>query len=125
MATKIEFGDVRLEALETPGHSPEGISLVVFDKAVDANKPHAVFAGDTLFLGDVGRPDLMASIGVTADELANMLYDSLRDKLLKLPDDTLVYPAHGAGLMCGRALSDEAVSTLGQQRHDNYALQPI
>ncbi|MGI9429980.1 MAG: MBL fold metallo-hydrolase [Bythopirellula sp.] len=121
----IDFGDVRLETLETPGHTPEGISLVVYDNAVDANQPHAVFTGDTLFLGDVGRPDLMASIGVTAEELAHMLYDSLREKLLKLPDATLVYPAHGAGSMCGRALSDEAVSTLGQQKHDNYALQPM
>ncbi len=121
----IEFGDVRLETLETPGHTPEGISLVVYDKAVDAEKPYAVFTGDTLFLGDVGRPDLMASIGVTADELGNMLYDSLREKILKLPDETLVYPAHGAGSMCGKALSDEAVSTLGQQRRDNYALQPM
>lgn len=121
----IEFGNVRLQTLETPGHTPEGISLVVYDKAVDADKPYAVFTGDTLFLGDVGRPDLMASIGVTADELGNMLYDSLREKILKLPDETLVYPAHGAGSMCGKALSDEAVSTLGQQRRDNYALQPM
>lgn len=121
----IEFGDVRLQVLETPGHTPEGISLVLFDKATDADKAYAVFTGDTLFLGDVGRPDLMASVGVTAEELASMLYDSLHEKLLKLPDETLVYPAHGAGSMCGRALSDEAVSTLGQQRNDNYALQPM
>ena len=121
----IEFGDVVLKTLETPGHTPEGISLVVFDLAVDAEKPYAVFTGDTLFLGDVGRPDLMASIGVTADELGNMLYDSLRDKILTLPDETLVYPAHGAGSMCGKALSDEEFSTLGQQRRDNYALQPM
>ena len=122
---KIEFGDVVLKTLETPGHTPEGISLVLYDKAVDAEKPYAVFTGDTLFLGDVGRPDLMASIGVTADELGNMLYDSLRDKILALPDETLVYPAHGAGSMCGKALSDEEFSTLGQQRRDNYALQPM
>ncbi len=78
-----------------------------------------------MFLGDVGRPDLFASIGVTAHELAEMLYDSLQNKLLKLPDKTLVYPAHGAGSMCGKALSDEAVSTLGEQRRYNYALQPM
>lgn len=121
----IEFGQVKFETLETPGHTPEGISLVVYDLATAPDKPYAVFTGDTLFLGDVGRPDLMASIGVTADELANQLYDSLHDKILKLPDDILVYPAHGAGSMCGRSLSSEAVSTLGQQRQDNYALQPM
>lgn len=121
----IEFGDVRLEAMETPGHTPEGITLLAFDKATDSKNPHAIFTGDTLFLGDVGRPDLFASIGVTAHELAEMLYDSLQNKLLKLPDETLVYPAHGAGSMCGKALSDEAVSTLGEQKLYNYALQPM
>jgi glyoxylase-like metal-dependent hydrolase (beta-lactamase superfamily II)/rhodanese-related sulfurtransferase len=121
----IEFGDVRLESMETPGHTPEGITLLAFDKTTDPKNPHAIFTGDTLFLGDVGRPDLFASIGVTAHELAEMLYDSLQNKLLKLPDKTLVYPAHGAGSMCGKALSDEAVSTLGEQRLYNYALQPM
>lgn len=121
----IEFGDVRLVAMETPGHTPEGITILAFDKATDPKNPHAIFTGDTLFLGDVGRPDLFASIGVTAHELAEMLYDSLQNKLLKLPDETLVYPAHGAGSMCGKALSDEAVSTLGEQRLYNYALQPM
>lgn len=121
----IEFGDVRLEAMETPGHTPEGITILAFDKAKDPKNPYAIFTGDTLFLGDVGRPDLFASIGITAHELAEMLYDSLQNKLLKLPDKTLVYPAHGAGSMCGKALSDEAVSTLGEQRLYNYALQPM
>lgn len=121
----VEFGDVRLEALETPGHTPEGITILAFDKAKDAEQPYAAFTGDTLFIGDVGRPDLLASIGVTADELAEMLYDSLNNKLLKLPDETLVYPAHGAGSMCGKTLSDEAVSTIGEQRKYNYALQPM
>ncbi len=121
----LSLGRVRLEALETPGHTPEGISILVFDPQHDKERPYAVFTGDTLFLGDVGRPDLLASIGVTADELANMLYDSLRNKLLKLPDETLVYPAHGAGSMCGKSLSTEAVSTLGEQRKYNYALQPM
>lgn len=121
----IRFGSVRLEALETPGHTPEGLSILAFDEATDKEKPYAVFTGDTLFLGDVGRPDLLASIGVSADELADMLYDSLHHKLLKLPDETLVYPAHGAGSMCGKQLSDEAVSTLGEQRRYNYALQPM
>lgn len=122
---QLELGQIRLQALETPGHTPEGISLVLYDLQQDPEKPYAVFTGDTLFLGDVGRPDLLASIGVTADELANMLYESLHDKLLKLPDETLVYPAHGAGSMCGKSLSTEAVSTLGQQRKYNYALQPM
>src|SRR3954454_18636653 len=81
--------------------------------------------GDTLFIGDVGRPDLLASIGVTADELADMLYDSLRQKLLVLPDATLVYPAHGAGSLCGKNLSTDTVSTIGEQKKFNYALQPM
>lgn len=121
----LEFGDVRFSIRETPGHTPEGVSIVVFDLAVSDTRPHAVFTGDTLFVGDVGRPDLMASVGVTATELAGQLYDSLHDKLLQLPDDTLVYPAHGAGSMCGKNLSSETFSTIGQQRRQNYALQPM
>jgi len=121
----VEFGKVRLSILETPGHTPEGISILVYDLDKSDREPHAVLTGDTLFIGDVGRPDLLASIGVTADELADMLYDSLHNKLMKLPDETLVYPAHGAGSMCGKHLSDEAFSTLGDQRRYNYALQPM
>lgn len=121
----IEFGNVRLESLETPGHTPEGLTILAFDKSEDNENPKAAFTGDTLFIGDVGRPDLLASIGVTADELAEMLYDSLHHKLMRLPDETLVYPAHGAGSMCGKALSDEAVSTIGEQKRYNYALQPM
>jgi len=121
----IDLGGVRLEAMETPGHTPEGITLLAFDSAPDDQNPYAMFTGDTLFLGDVGRPDLLASIGVTAHELAEMLYDSLHNKLLKLPGKTLVYPAHGAGSMCGKALSEEAVSTLDEQRRFNYALQAM
>ncbi len=122
---RIEFGDVRLEILETPGHTPEGISILVYDLAKNKEKPQAVLTGDTLFIGDVGRPDLLASIGVTADELSDMLYDSLTNKLVKLPDETLVYPAHGAGSMCGKNLSKETVSTIGEQKKFNYALQPM
>ena len=122
---RLEFGRVRLEALETPGHTPEAISILVFDLAQSAERPQAVLTGDTLFIGDVGRPDLLASIGVTADQLAGMLYDSLHEKLLKLPDETLVYPAHGAGSLCGKNMSKETVSTLGTQRRYNYALQPM
>ena len=121
----IEFGDVRLEIMETPGHTPEGISILVYDLAKSRTEPLAVLTGDTLFIGDVGRPDLLASIGVTADELADMLYDSITNKLVKLPDATLVYPAHGAGSMCGKSLSKETVSTIGEQKKFNYALQPM
>jgi hydroxyacylglutathione hydrolase len=120
----VEFGDVRLEVMETPGHTPEGISILVYDLAASGTEPMAVLTGDTLFIGDVGRPDLLASIGVTADELADMLYDSIA-KLVRLPDATLVYPAHGAGSLCGKSLSNETVSTMGEQRAFNYALQPM
>lgn len=122
---RLEFGDVRIEALETPGHTPEAISLLIFDLAKDAETPYGVLTGDTLFIGDVGRPDLLASIGFTSGELASMLFDSLHERLLPLPDETLVYPAHGAGSMCGRNLSSETVSTMGIQRRYNYALQPM
>ena len=120
----IELGAVRLKILETPGHTPEGISILVYDLAQSAERPHAVLTGDTLFIGDVGRPDLLASLGVTADELADMLYDSV-NKLARLPDETLVYPAHGAGSMCGKNLAKETVSTIGEQKKFNYALQPM
>src|SRR5262249_18275461 len=93
----VSLGSVRLTALETPGHSPESICILVHDRNKDANRPHAAMTGDTLFIGEVGRPDLRASLGWSADQLAGMLYDSLRDKLLTLPDETLVYPTHGAG----------------------------
>lgn len=122
---EIVMGSVKLKTLETPGHTPEGISILVYDLDENETQPKMILTGDTLFLGDVGRPDLLASIGVTADELASMLYDSLHEKILKLPDATLVYPAHGAGSMCGKSLSSEAVTTLGEQRRDNYALQPM
>ena len=120
----IELGDVRIRILETPGHTPEGISLLVYERTKSDTVPHAVLTGDTLFIGDVGRPDLLASIGVTADELAEMLFHSL-NKLRDLPDTTLVYPAHGAGSMCGKNLSKETVSTIGEQKKFNYALQPM
>ena len=121
----VELGRVRLKALETPGHTPESISLVVYDLDASETQPQAVLTGDTLFIGDVGRPDLRAALGWSAGELGGMLFDSLHKKLLALPDQSLVYPAHGAGSLCGKALSKETVSTLGEQRRSNYALQPM
>ncbi len=121
----LEFPGMRLEVLETPGHTIESISILLFDLQKDADKPYVVLTGDTLFIGDVGRPDLRASLGWTAQELGGHLYDSLHNKLLPLPDATLVYPAHGAGSLCGKNLSSDTVSTLGDQRHFNYALQPM
>src|SRR3954468_1794305 len=121
----LDFPGLRLEVLETPGHTIESISILVFDLRKDPDKPHAVLTGDTLFIGDVGRPDLRASLGWTADALGAQLYDSLHGKLLPLPDETLVYPAHGAGSLCGKQLSSDTVSSLGDQRRLNYALQPM
>lgn len=121
----IEFGSVRLKTLETPGHTAESISILVFDLDRSASEPYAVLTGDTLFIGDVGRPDLRVALGWTAAELGGLLYESLRTKLLPLPDQSLVFPAHGAGSLCGKALSRETVSTMGEQRRLNYALQPM
>ena len=121
----IEFGRVRLKALETPGHTPESISIVVFDLDRSESEPYAVLTGDTLFIGDVGRPDLRAALGWSATDLGALLFDSLQSKLLPLPDASLVYPAHGAGSLCGKAISKETVSTIGEQRRLNYALQPM
>jgi rhodanese-related sulfurtransferase/glyoxylase-like metal-dependent hydrolase (beta-lactamase superfamily II) len=121
----VEFGKVRLKALETPGHTPESISIEVFDLAKNAKEPHAVLTGDTLFVGDVGRPDLRAALGWSASDLGALLYESIQNKILPLPDASLVYPAHGAGSLCGKAISKETVSTIGEQRRLNYALQPM
>ena len=121
----LEFPGLRLQVLETPGHTIESISILVFDLAKDPAKPYAVLTGDTLFIGDVGRPDLRASLGWTANELGSHLYDSLHKQLMPLQDDALVYPAHGAGSLCGKNLSSDTVSSLGDQRRLNYALQPM
>jgi len=118
---RISLGDVQLEIRHTPGHTPESISIVVWEHADDA-VPYGVLTGDALFIGDVGRPDLLASLGFTRDELADQLYESLHGKLLTLPDATRVYPAHGAGSACGKNLSTETWSTIGNQRVENYAL---
>lgn len=119
----LEWGSLGIGVLETPGHTPEGVTLLVYDLDADRDKPKAALTGDTLFIGDVGRPDLMASAGHSAGDLAGQLYESLTAKLMKLPDDTLVYPAHGAGSLCGKALSNERCSTIGEQRRYNYALK--
>jgi hydroxyacylglutathione hydrolase len=120
----LEFGRVRLKVMETPGHTPESVSIIVYDLNASETEPHAVLTGDTLFIGDVGRPDLRVALGWSANQLGSMLYDSVH-KLLGLPDASLVYPAHGAGSLCGKAIGKETVSTLGEQRRLNYALQPM
>jgi glyoxylase-like metal-dependent hydrolase (beta-lactamase superfamily II)/rhodanese-related sulfurtransferase len=120
---ELRIGDVVLRALETPGHTPESISWLVIDTASDA--PHKLLTGDTLFIGDVGRPDLAGSRGYTPEQMAALLYDSLHQKLLTLDDSVEVWPAHGAGSACGRNISTERSSTIGQQRRMNYALQPM
>ena len=119
---RYSLGDVTLEFRHTPGHTPESMSIVVYEHA-DDDVPYGVMTGDTLFIGDVGRPDLLASIGFTREELADKLYDSLHDKLMTLPDATRVYPAHGAGSACGKNLSTELWSTIGDQKATNYALR--
>lgn len=121
---RISLGEVTLEIMETPGHTPESISVLVYEKAGDAT-PYGVLTGDALFIGDVGRPDLLASIGVSAEELGHELYDSIQNKLMGLADGTRVFPAHGAGSACGKNLSTERQSTIGEQRISNYACQPM
>jgi hydroxyacylglutathione hydrolase len=118
---ELSFGRCHLRFLETPGHTLESVSVVVTDLE-KADQPMAVLTGDTLFIGDVGRPDLSGDM--TPQQLAGMLYDSLHTKLLKLPDDVLVYPAHGAGSLCGRQMSSEHSSTIGKEKMSNYALRP-
>jgi rhodanese-related sulfurtransferase/glyoxylase-like metal-dependent hydrolase (beta-lactamase superfamily II) len=121
----LDFPGLRLQVLETPGHTIESISILVFDLRKNSAEPYAVLTGDALFIGDVGRPDLRASLGWSANDLGSHLYDSLHNKILRLPDETLVYPAHGSGSLCGKNLSSDTVSTLGVQRLMNYALQPM
>src|SRR6185369_4979616 len=117
----LQVGDVELRALATPGHTPESISWLI----VEEGRPLKVLTGDTLFIGDVGRPDLAGARGFTSQQMAAQLYDSLNTKLLTLPDDVEVWPAHGAGSACGRNISKETSSTIGVQRKTNYALQPM
>ena len=119
----LSLGDVTLEIRHTPGHTPESISIVISE--LPDSPPKAVLTGDALFIGDVGRPDLLTSVGRTADSLARDLYRSLQTQLLTLPDETLVYPAHGAGSACGKHLSAARSSTIGDERRTNYALAPM
>jgi glyoxylase-like metal-dependent hydrolase (beta-lactamase superfamily II)/rhodanese-related sulfurtransferase len=121
---ELTIGRVKLRILETPGHTPEGICVLVSDTEV-SDDPQKVLTGDTLFIGDVGRPDLAGAKGYTSQMMAGMMYDSLHEKLLRLADAVEVFPAHGAGSMCGKNLSTETSSTIGHQRKFNYALQPM
>lgn len=121
---ELSIGQIKLKFFETPGHTPEGICILA-ENLENRDAPLKLFTGDTLFIGDVGRPDLIGSKGFTAEEMGGMLYDSLRNKILPLPDETQVYPAHGSGSLCGKSLSKETWSTLGEQRKFNYALQPM
>jgi glyoxylase-like metal-dependent hydrolase (beta-lactamase superfamily II)/rhodanese-related sulfurtransferase len=121
---ELMIGRVKLRVLETPGHTPEGICILVIDTEV-SDQPQKVLTGDTLFIGDVGRPDLAGQKGYTPQMMAGMMYESLYEKLLRLDDAVEVFPAHGAGSMCGRNLSTETSSTIGEQRKLNYALQPM
>ncbi|MFN2531179.1 MAG: rhodanese-like domain-containing protein [Pyrinomonadaceae bacterium] len=120
---EIALGRLKLKFLETPGHTPEGICILVTDP--DQNEPLKLLTGDTLFVGDVGRPDLAGGKGYTPQMMAAMMYDSLHEKIMKLPDEVEVYPAHGAGSMCGRNMSKDRSSTIGEQRKFNYALKPM
>jgi hydroxyacylglutathione hydrolase len=118
---EIRLGGTVLRFLETPGHTPESMCLLVLQD----DRPVKVLTGDTLFIGDVGRPDLVSARGITPQQMAGMLFDSLHDKLLALPDATEVWPAHGAGSACGKNISQERSSTIGEQRRLNYMLQPM
>jgi hydroxyacylglutathione hydrolase len=121
---EIKLGSVTLRMMETPGHTPESISILVIDHEVSP-EPQKVLTGDTLFIGDVGRPDLAGGAGYTPQQMAELLYESLHGKLLKLQDAVEVYPAHGAGSLCGRNISKETSSTIGEQKRFNYALKPM
>jgi hydroxyacylglutathione hydrolase len=114
------IGEISITALHTPGHTPESTTYLLKDAA---GKPYCIFTGDTLFIGDVGRPDLAQQGGLTMEDMAGTLYDSLHSKILGLPDEVLIYPAHGAGSACGKNMSKETFDTLGNQKQQNYALK--
>jgi hydroxyacylglutathione hydrolase len=115
------LGKLKIKVLHTPGHTPESSCFLLFD---EHGKEHAIFTGDTLFVGDVGRPDLLDGV-MTREELASMLYDSLTRKIKTLPDSVIVYPAHGPGSACGKNIGKETQSTIGEQKKFNYALQDL
>ncbi|MDC0006881.1 MBL fold metallo-hydrolase [Winogradskyella sp.] len=117
---ELKVGKITIKVLHTPGHTLESVTYLLKD---ENGKDHAIFSGDTLFLGDVGRPDLAIKSNLTKEDLAEMLFDSLRNKIMTLPDDVIVYPAHGAGSACGKNLSKETVGVLGEQKKTNYALR--
>jgi len=117
---RLKLGDIEIEVLHTPGHTMESTTYLLRD---EQGLPHAIFSGDTLFLGDVGRPDLAQKSHLTIEDLASHLFDSLRNKIMTLPDETIVYPGHGAGSACGKNMSKETVGTLGDQKATNYALR--
>ena len=117
---EFKLGAITIKVLHTPGHTPESSCYLLID---ENGKNHALFSGDTLFLGDVGRPDLAIKSDVTKEDLAGMLYDSLRNKVMSLEDDVIVYPAHGAGSACGKNLSKETIGSIGDQKKTNYALR--
>lgn len=116
----LKLGNIEIKVLHTPGHTLESVTYLLIDSE---GKDHAIFSGDTLFLGDVGRPDLAIKSDLTKEDLAAMLFDSLRNKIMPLADDVIVYPAHGAGSACGKNLSKDTVDTLGNQKKTNYALR--
>lgn len=118
---RFKIGKVEIEAMHTPGHTMESTTYVIYDKK---EQPHAIFTGDTVFLGDVGRPDLaQKATNMTQEDLAGMLFDSIRNKILPLPDDVIIYPGHGAGSACGKNMSKETIGTLGHEKEHNYALR--
>src|SRR5204863_3940043 len=117
----LELGKLRIEVLHTPGHTPESSCYLLYD---EQDRPHAVFSGDTLFVGDVGRPDLLDG-KMTKEALAGMMYDSLNNKIKNLPDEVIVYPAHGPGSSCGKNIAKETWSTIGHQKKTNYALREM
>lgn len=122
---EVTLGKLTFKALNTPGHSPDSISILLLD---DQGNEHAVFTGDTLFIGDVGRPDLRESVGGTTakrEALARQMYDTINNKFSKLQDNTVVYPAHGAGSLCGKNLSSDSSSTMGREREENWAFKPM